>query len=74
MINLQYLEVQCFVCGDSTSMTQSIPVYEDIVLPNDWSGEWFGQPACSQCFEAQNVITKPVCKNDLRKNRREIKR
>jgi len=56
----------CFVCGESTYNTHGIPVYEDIILPNDWEGEWFGQTACLECFKAQNKLTRPVLQRNLR--------
>ena len=60
VINLNKHYYECSVCGESTTSEYGIPMYEDIVLPNNWSGEWFGQPACQRCFELQNKLTKPV--------------
>ncbi len=56
-INLNERYDECHICGD-VAANCGIPMYEDMVLPNDWSGEWYGQPACQQCFELQETITK----------------
>lgn len=66
VIDLNYRATECYICGESTSPEYGIPMYEDVVLPNDWTEEWFGQPACSLCFEAQNKLTKPVISSRLR--------
>ncbi len=52
--------VECRVCGDITTPDHGVPMYEDTLLPNDWPGEWFGQPACLRCFEIQSKLTKPM--------------
>ncbi len=57
-VNLNYREDRCCICGMLTSTRQGVPMYEDIVLPNDWDGEWYGRTACLPCFELQGEITK----------------
>ncbi len=52
--------VDCIICGECTDNKQGIPTYEDLVVPNDWNGEWFGQPACQNCFEAQATVQHPI--------------
>ena len=49
----------CCICGDG-SLKSGIPMYEDMVLPNDWQGEWGGQPACDRCRELQGTLTEPM--------------
>jgi hypothetical protein len=65
IINLNEHHSECSICGDLTTPKCGIPMYEDMVLPDDWSGEWFGQPACRRCFELQNKLTQPVYCGDL---------
>lgn len=48
----------CFICGvDLLGCRQGVPVYEDVILPNSWEGEWSGADACPECFAAQQGIT-----------------
>lgn len=60
IINLDEHYVECFVCGRSTLPKHGIPTYEDIILPNDWPGEWFGRTTCERCFIVQEQIQKPI--------------
>jgi len=46
------------VCGGEA--TEGIPVYEDLVLPDDWEGEWFGADACAACARLQHQLTEPI--------------
>ena len=64
-VNMQSTDTVCFACGGWADASRGIPVYEDIVLPNSWTGEWFGAPACDECFAAQNRLTFPVLACDL---------
>lgn len=59
IIDLHPITAECVVCGD-VSHKQGIPMHEDIVLPNDWGGEWGGQPACPRCFSIQEQLTRPI--------------
>ncbi len=65
VINLNERWADCVVCQEP-SFDCGIPMYEDIILPNDWTGEWFGQPACPQCFRLQSLLNKPICFNEFR--------
>lgn len=49
----------CVVCGE-VSFRSGIPMYEDMVLHNDYEGEWGGQPACDRCREFQGLLTEPM--------------
>jgi hypothetical protein len=61
VISMQALPADCWVCGeDATGRDCGIPVYEDMVLPNKWRGEWGGVPACRRCFERQSKLLQPM--------------
>lgn len=70
IIDLNYREDECHICGNVAGNC-GIPMYEDIVLPNDWDGEWCCQPACQQCFVLQELITAwlPMATHDFAKIR-----
>lgn len=44
--------VECRLCGAEAPHSWGVPMYEGNLLSNDFQGEWFGAPACKQCFEA----------------------
>lgn len=67
IINMNEHPVECFVCGESAPSTLGIPIYEDIILHNDWDGEWFGQSACQRCFNLQNELNKPMGLDQFRR-------
>lgn len=71
IINLNKHYVDCYVCSKPTIPKYGIPMYEDIVLPNDWDGEWFGQTVCRRCFSIQEQLKKPVCMDKLLDSRQE---
>ncbi len=68
VINLNERWADCWVCGNPTLCASGfgIPVYEDIVLPNSWDGEWFGQGACEPCFTKQGSLERPMSLDDFR--------
>lgn len=59
IIELFPITEDCFICGD-VSIKKGIPMYEDIILHNDYDGEWGGRPACDRCFEIQSLIREPI--------------
>lgn len=62
----EYSEFDCHVCGAPLETSgQSVPCYEDYVLPNDWEGEWGGFQACPDCFTAQQALSAPVTFDEL---------
>lgn len=65
-IDLDYIVAECVICGD-VSDRMGIPVYEDLVLPNDWPGEHGGAPACERCMKLQWTLTKPMTFFQFRK-------
>lgn len=50
----------CWACGKECNHDRGIPVFEDVILPNDYKGEWFGVDACQECFDKQAALQKPV--------------
>lgn len=59
VIDLWPIIAECVVCG-ADSLNTGIPMYEGDVLPNDWSGEWGGAPACRRCMIAQGRLVDPL--------------
>jgi hypothetical protein len=59
VIELWPIVENCCICGEP-SYKSGIPMYEDLVLPNDWQGEWGGKPACELCRRLQGELTEPV--------------
>jgi hypothetical protein len=67
-IRMQKGPADCWVCGGNASgWALGIPVYEGLVLPNNWSKEWGGVPACPPCFIAQERLAEPMEKSEFRK-------
>ena len=61
VIRMQALPADCWACGgDASGLEHGIPIYEDLILPNDWPGEWGGAPACRSCFDRQSELTEPT--------------
>jgi hypothetical protein len=70
VINLQPREYVCHCCGiDFLDGGFGVPGYEDLILPNDWTGEWAGFPACEDCFRIQETITEPVALHEWPRRR-----
>jgi hypothetical protein len=64
---MQQLPMICWACGrDATGTRKGIPVYEDMILPNDWEGEWGGVPACELCFALQSSLAHPIPLNEFK--------
>lgn len=51
--------VDCHICNEPAHK-KGIPIYEGLVLPDNWDGEWGGVPACDACFEKQQRLSGPV--------------
>ena len=61
VIDLWPVETDCWACGKHLIGNEfSIPIYEDLVLPNSWQGEWGGVEACPSCFDLQQTLTVPM--------------
>jgi len=61
VIDLNPVQEYCWACGEFViPLRHGIPTYEDVVLPNDWEGEWGGSPACPRCFDLQELLREPM--------------
>ena len=61
VIQLDEPTTDCWVCGTETYLDQGLAAYEDEILPNDWTGEWFGVHVCHRCYELFNdKISAPL--------------
>ena len=63
VIRLDAPELECRICECPVTAGAggfSIPMYEDLVVPNDWKEEWGGFPACAACYEAQLDMRYPM--------------
>jgi hypothetical protein len=54
VIRLDEPTADCWVCGQETYLDFGLAVYEDEILPNNWSGEWFGATVCPRCYDLFN--------------------
>ena len=50
VINLWEPEAECFVCDTVTTLRQGIARYEDMIVPEDYEGEWGGAAVCKRCY------------------------
>jgi len=61
IIRLDEPTCDCWVCGRETYLDFGLAVYEDEILPNDWSGEWFGATVCPRCYGIfNNKVDAPL--------------
>ena len=61
VIRINEPETSCGICGENTTgLHLAIPMFEDLVLPNMWQGDWVGVDACLPCFEKQERLRAPV--------------
>lgn len=61
IIRLDEPTADCWVCGKETYLDFGLAVYEDLILPNDWNGEWFGATVCRNCYELFNdKVVQPL--------------
>lgn len=51
VINLSARWTDCTVCGEETPAAWGLPVWNGLIVANDWPGEWGGVPACEACWE-----------------------
>jgi hypothetical protein len=66
VIDIEFSREPCWACRMRESdPLMGIPVYEDLVLPNDWPGEWGGVPACPECFNKQNALGEAVALSEF---------
>lgn len=65
IIDIAHPEGVCWVCGKPILIEQGIAIYEDLILPNNWEGEWGGVHTCKECYDLQQTITKPISLADF---------
>lgn len=69
IIDLWVITAECHVCCVPGQNLQGIPIYEGVVLHNDYEGEWGGVPACKDCYQRQQLLTSPVELSEFRKGK-----
>ena len=52
VINMQSPTIECCVCGAEDQHRWALATYEDVILPDDWAGEWMGNACCKTCWLA----------------------
>lgn len=57
----------CCVCGDEVVVECGLAMYEDLIVPEDWPGEWGGFTACRQCYGRFTGIKVPLSVHEARK-------
>lgn len=78
-------DTECRLCGvPLVEPRYGVPMYEDLVLPNDtshihfgdyirgWDGEWGGFDACERCYEAQGRLIAPMTEAEFLRFRNEL--
>lgn len=54
-ISMQWLTIECYVCECIWHQAQGgsygIPIWNGMIVANDWPGEWGGVPVCKPCYE-----------------------
>lgn len=51
IIDLQENWDTCIICERDTPLHWGVPVYEGLIVDNNWPFEWFGAPACKTCHD-----------------------
>ena len=52
---------ECFLCGKETPSRWGIPVNPEArIVPNNYTGEWAGVPACRECFETHRKWSERI--------------
>lgn len=50
VIDLWPAEAECFVCEKVTGLRFGVPRYEDLIVPDNYVGEWGGAAVCHLCY------------------------
>lgn len=50
IINLSQHWCDCHICGAPTIVAWGVPVWNGMIVANDWPGEWGGVSVCHSCF------------------------
>jgi len=61
IIDLQPFEVDCRICEQTFAVPRhlpsyGIPLYEDLIVPDDYQGEWGGAPVCKGCYDTVRTM------------------
>ena len=68
IIDLHPVQEYCWCCNEFVlPLRHGVPAYEDLVLPNDWEGDWGGRPACQRCFDLQGLLREPMPLSQFRR-------
>jgi hypothetical protein len=51
LIELWPAWTECTICGEECLHRYGLAIYEDLVVPDHYEGEWGGAPACLACYE-----------------------
>lgn len=66
VIDLSAPDGGCIVCGAYLGRPHyAVPMYEGLVLPNEWPEEGAGYDACERCYQAQGKLSEPVTPDEL---------
>lgn len=49
------VENACCLCGEPAAADCGVPMFNGKLVPYDWPGEWAGQPACDDCWDAHDT-------------------
>jgi hypothetical protein len=58
LLELWPAQTNCVICGTDCGLEFGLAIYEDLIVPNNYTGEWGGAPACRPCFEQAAALQK----------------
>lgn len=68
VIRLDPRESNCIICNVYIrDCHKGVPMYEGMILHNDYEGEWAGFDACDECYLLQCSLTAPVSRTQFLK-------
>jgi len=50
----------CCVCDEEVLMRYGLAMYEDLLVPDGWQGEWGGFTACRRCYDTFTGIKEAI--------------
>lgn len=61
VIDMNIIPCQCGICDVQWEEARSAPMfgvarYEDLIVPDNYQGEWGGMQVCKQCFDAERAL------------------
>jgi hypothetical protein len=52
---------ECCVCERVCGLEFGLAMYEDEIVPDDYTGEWGGRPCCALCYEInRGHVGRPI--------------